>query len=191
MLALWLFLHSVDLGSVPGLIGRGAPSGLGLAGLVVAVQFLVLVERWQLVIRILGGEAVGVGPLALLLGRSLLIGQVLTSVVGGDVAWTVMLARMTGATAAARSVVCDRLLGFASLTLIVLPTLPLIAGKIGSLTPFLTLTIAGPGSMAAVALVLVAASYGWGVRKGALAAAFSLVQVRSRGEWPRPPSCSD
>ena len=136
MLALWLVLHSVDLGSVPGLIGRGAPSGLGLAGLVVAVQFLVLVWRWQLVIRILGGEAVGVGPLALLLGRSLLIGQVLTSVVGGDVAWTVMLARMTGATAAARSVVCDRLLGFASLTLIVLPTLPLIAGKIGSLTPF-------------------------------------------------------
>ena len=39
-------------------------------------------------------------------------------------------------TAAARSVVCDRLLGFASLTLIALPTLPLIAGKIGSLTPF-------------------------------------------------------
>jgi hypothetical protein len=28
------------------------------------------VWRWQLTIRILGGEPVGVGPLALLLGRS-------------------------------------------------------------------------------------------------------------------------
>jgi hypothetical protein len=70
VLARWLVLHSVDLDSVPGLIGRAAPSGLGLAGLVVEVQFLVLVWRWQLVIRILGSEAVGVGPLALLVGRS-------------------------------------------------------------------------------------------------------------------------
>jgi hypothetical protein len=91
VLALWLVLHSVDLGSVPGLIGRAAPSGLGLAALVVPVQFLVRVWRWQLVIRILGSEAVGIGPLALLVGRSLLISQVLPSVVGADVARTAML----------------------------------------------------------------------------------------------------
>ena len=122
------------------------------------MQFVVLVWRWQLVVRILGGTAVSLGPLSVFLGHSLLVGQVLPSSVGGDVARTVMLARLTGAAAAARSVVCDRLLGFASLALLVLPTLPIIAGRMGGLAPFLTLTIAALGTMAAVALVLASPS---------------------------------
>src|ERR1700719_2043660 len=76
-LAFWVVLHSIDMGAVVDLIGRAAPLALGVAGLVVAAQFAVLVWRWQLVIRILGGKAVGFGPLALLLGHSTLIGQVL------------------------------------------------------------------------------------------------------------------
>jgi uncharacterized membrane protein YbhN (UPF0104 family) len=152
-LALWVVLHSIDLGAVVDLIGRAAPLALGVAGLVVIAQFAVLVWRWQLVIRILGGKAVGFGPLALLLGHSVLIGQVLPSSLGRDVARTVLLARLTGAAVAARSVICDRLLGFACLAFLVVPTLPVIAGKIGSVTPFLTLTIAALGTMAAVALV--------------------------------------
>ena len=87
MLALWLVLHSIDLGSVPGLIGRAAPPGLGLAGLVVAVQFLVLVWRWQLVIHILGGKAVGFGPLALLLGRSMLLSRRLSPICEPSTVW--------------------------------------------------------------------------------------------------------
>jgi hypothetical protein len=111
------------------------------------------VWRWQLVIRILGSKAVGFGPLALLLGHSLLIGQVLPSSVGGDVARTVLLSRSTGAAAAARSVICDRLLGFAALALLVVPTIPVMAKMIGSVTPFLRLTICALGTMTAVALV--------------------------------------
>ena len=104
VLLVWLILRSIDIGAVPGLIGHVALPGLGLAGLVVAMQFVLLVWRWQLVICMLGGETVAPGALSVFLGHSLLIGQVLPSSVGGDVARTVMLARLTGAIAAARSV---------------------------------------------------------------------------------------
>jgi hypothetical protein len=154
VLAFWVVLRSIDLGAVVDLIGRAAPLALGAAGLVVVAQFAVLVWRWQLVIHILGGKAVGFGPLALLLGHSFLIGQVLPSSVGGDVARTVLLSRSAGAAAAARSVICDRLLGFVALALLVIPTVPVIVEMIGSVTPFLTLTICALGMMTAVALVL-------------------------------------
>ncbi len=154
VLAFWVVLHSIDLGAVVNLIGRAAPLALGVAGLVVIVQFAVLVWRWQLVIHILGGKAVGFGALALLLGHSFLIGQVLPSSVGGDVARTVLLSRSTGAAAAARSVICDRLLGVAALALLAVPAFPVIAEMMGSATPFLTLTVCALGSMTAVALFL-------------------------------------
>src|SRR3954447_14699942 len=83
VLAFWVVLRSIDLGAVVDLIGRAAPLALGVAVLVVIAQFAVLVWRWQLVIHILGGKAVGFGPLALFLGHSCLIGQVLPSSVGG------------------------------------------------------------------------------------------------------------
>src|SRR3954447_2637962 len=154
VLAFWVVLRSIDLGAVVDLIGRAAPLALGVAVLVVIAQFAVLVWRWQLVIHILGGKAVGFGPLALFLGHSCLIGQVLPSSVGGDVARTVLLSPSTGAAAAARSVICDRLLGFAALALLVVPTVPVITEMIGSLPPCLTLTIYTLGTMTAVALVL-------------------------------------
>ncbi len=154
VLAFWVVLRSIDLGGVVDLIGRAAPLALGIAGLIVIAQFAVLVRRWQLVIHILGGKAVGFGPLALLLGHSFLIGQVLPSSVGGDVARTALLSRSTGVAAAARSVICDRLLGFVALALLVAPTVPVVAKMIGSITPFLTLTICALGAITAVALVL-------------------------------------
>src|SRR5436190_20993883 len=153
-LAFWVVLHSIDPGAIFDLIGRAAPLALGAAGLVVIAQFAVLVWRWQLVIHILSGKAVGFGPLALLLGHSFLIGQVLPSSLGGDVARTVLLSRSTGTAAAARSVICDRLIGFAALALLVVPTVPVVAAMIGSATPFLTLTLCALGAMTAVALVL-------------------------------------
>jgi uncharacterized membrane protein YbhN (UPF0104 family) len=154
VLLVWLILRSIDTTAVPDLIARAVLPDLALAGLVLAIQVVLLVWRWQLVICILGGEAIGLGPLSVILGHSFLVGQVLPSSLGGDVARTVMLARLTGAAVAARSVVCDRLLGSVSLVLLVVPTLPIIAAKMGAFTPFLTLTIAALGAMAAVVLVL-------------------------------------
>jgi glycosyltransferase 2 family protein len=158
ILALWLILRSIDIGTVIDLIARADLTALGLAGFVAALQFGLLVWRWQLVIRVLGDDAVGAGALSMFLGHSLLIGQVLPSSVGGDVARSVMLARLTGALAAIRSVVCDRLLGFAGLALLAVPTFPIIAGRIGGAAPFLILTIATLGTIAAVALIPAAPS---------------------------------
>ncbi len=154
VLAFWVVLRSIDLGALVDLIGHAAPLALALASLVVIAQFAVLVWRWRLVIHVLAGKSVGFGLLALLLGHSFLIGQVLPSSVGGDVARTVLLSRSTGTAAAARSVICDRLLGFAALALLVVPAVPVIAEMIGSVTPFLTMTICALGTMTAGALVL-------------------------------------
>ncbi len=182
LLAFWAVLRSIDLGAVVDLIGRAAPLALGVAGLVVMAQFGVLVWRWQLVIHILGGKAIGFGPLALLLGHSCLIGQVLPSSVGGDVARTVLLSRSTGAAAAARSVICDRLLGFAALALLVIPTVPVIAEMIGSVTPFLTLTFCALGTMTMVGLLLAySLTYGlpWLGRHLAIVAGDLRITLRS------------
>jgi uncharacterized membrane protein YbhN (UPF0104 family) len=173
VLLVWLILRSIDIAAVLDLIARAAPPDLALAGLVVAMQVVLLVWRWQLVIRILGGEAIGLVPLSVILGHSFLVGQVLPSSLGGDVARTVMLSRLAGAAVAARSVVCDRLLGSASLALLVVPTLPIIAGRIGGLTPIRTLTIAVLGVIAVVvlglALVFIVYAVSW--LKGPLATA--------------------
>jgi uncharacterized membrane protein YbhN (UPF0104 family) len=152
--ALWLVVRSIDIGTVLDLIGRAALPGLGLAGIVVAAQFVVLAWRWQLALRIMGGGAVGLGLLSVFLGRGFVIGQVLPSSVGLDVARTVMLARVTGAATATRSVVCDRVLGFSALALLVAATLPMIAAKMDGPTPFLMLTVAALGVLAALAVAL-------------------------------------
>ena len=44
---LWLVLRTIDLGTVLDLIGHAALPALGLAGLVVAIQFIARVWRWQ------------------------------------------------------------------------------------------------------------------------------------------------
>jgi glycosyltransferase 2 family protein len=158
VLALWLVLRTIDLATVLDLIGRAAPPALGLAGLVVAAQFVARVWRWQLVIRMLKAGVVNIRSLSVFLAHSFVVGQLLPSSIGGDVARTLMLTPLTGAAAAVRSVVCDRLLGFAGFAILIVPALPIIAGKMGGLTPFVTLTIVMLGIMGAVALILISPS---------------------------------
>jgi uncharacterized protein (TIRG00374 family) len=154
LLAFWLVLSSIHLGAVIAAMGRATPFGLGLIGLAVAAQFALLVRRWQFVIRVLCGKTIGFGALAVLLGHSFLIGQALPSSIGGDVARVALLSRSTGTVAAARSVICDRLLGLAGLLIIVLPTVPVVAEMMGGRGRFLMLTIVALGMAAAVALIL-------------------------------------
>jgi glycosyltransferase 2 family protein len=153
LLAFCLVLRSIDLGAVVGAIRRAALTGLGLAALVIAAQFVVLVWRWQMVMRIIGGSSVGFGSLSLVLGQSLLIGQVLPSSLGGDVARTVMLARLSSGAGAARSVICDRALGFASLVLLAIPVLPVLAYDISGLRPIFARTVATLGTVIIVGLM--------------------------------------
>jgi len=83
--------------------------------------------------------------------------------VGGDVARTAMLAQRTGAAAAARSVICDRVLGFAGLALLAVPALPIAAGTAAGFRLFPTATIAVLGTIAVVAVVLTSPSFVYGV----------------------------
>jgi uncharacterized membrane protein YbhN (UPF0104 family) len=161
--ALWLVMRSINLGTVIDLIDHAVLPGFCVAGVVAAVQFVILAWRWQLVLRLLGCEAVGFGTLSVFLGYSLLVGQILPSFVGGDVARIAMLARWTGAAVAARSVVCDRVLGFIGLGLLCVPTLLLAAGKAAGSTLFTMVTIAILGTMAVVIVVLASPSSGYGV----------------------------
>lgn len=162
LLALWFVLRSIDFAAVLALIRRAAPLGLALAGAIVGVQFVILAWRWQVVLRILGSR-VNFGYLSVLLGYSAIVGQVLPSSLGGDIARTMMLARLTGMAAAVRSVVCDRLLGLAGLGLLAVAALPVIAGKIGGITPFLTLTLAASGALTAAAMILAFPSFVRGI----------------------------
>jgi uncharacterized membrane protein YbhN (UPF0104 family) len=161
--ALWLVMRSIDAGTVLDLIDRAALPGLCLAGIVAVMQFAILVWRWQFVLRMLGWETAGFGTLSVFLGYSFLVGQVLPSSVGGDVARAAMLARRTGAAVAARSVVCDRLLGFAGLALLAVPALPVAAARAAGLTLFMTVTIAVLGTIAVVAVVFVSPSFTYGI----------------------------
>ena len=182
LLAFWVVLRSIDLGAVITAMRRAAPLGLGLIGLVVAGQFALLVWRWRLVTLVLCGKTLGFSALALLLGHSFLVGQLLPSSVGGDLARAALLSRSTGALAAARSVICDRLLGFVGLAVIVLPTIPVIVAMIGGRAPFLMLTVGALGTAAAVALIMSYSLYfrvQWLARHLATVAGDLLVTLRS------------
>src|SRR5262249_19135502 len=117
--AAWLIFRYVDWVALLELLARADPIRLALAGLVLSALFMIRVWRWQIVIELLGGPAVAVARLAIALGRSMLIGQPLPSTIGVDVVRMVVLSRQIGLTLAARSVVCDRLLGLAMLVALV------------------------------------------------------------------------
>jgi glycosyltransferase 2 family protein len=105
----------------------------------------------------LGGGNVAAAPLALALGRSMLLGQPLPSTVGGDVVRTVILSRHTGMAIAARAVVCDRITALGVLVALVVLTLPLFAWRIGGGPVFLALVAVSLGA-SAVFLAVVARS---------------------------------
>jgi hypothetical protein len=130
--AAWLIFRYVDWAALLELLARADPIRLALAGLVLSALFMIRVWRWQIVIELLGGPAVAVAPLAIALGRSMLIGQPLPSTIGVDVVRMVVLSRQIGLTLAARSVVCDRLLGLAMLVALVAVTLPFFAWLVES-----------------------------------------------------------
>jgi uncharacterized membrane protein YbhN (UPF0104 family) len=79
--AAWLVFSTIDWTILLGLIARIDPIRLALAGLVLSVQFAIIVWRWRIIIEFLGGGNVAAAPLALALGRSMLLGQPLPSTV--------------------------------------------------------------------------------------------------------------
>jgi len=152
--AAWLIFSHVDWVVLLGLLARADAVRLARAGLVLFAQFVIMVWRWQIVIELIGGPAIAVVPLAVALGRSMLIGQPLPSTVGGDVVRTVVLSRHVGLMIAARSVVCDRLLALAVLVALVAITLPLFAWLVDSGGAFAAIAAVSVAGLAAFIAVL-------------------------------------
>jgi uncharacterized membrane protein YbhN (UPF0104 family) len=152
----WLVFNRIDWTFVAGLLARAELVWLTLAGLVVAVQFAVMVWRWQIVIELLGERPAVAGvPLAIALGRSMLIGQLLPSTVGGDVVRTAALSRQIGLSLAARSVFCDRILALMVLFALVVVTLPFFALLVEAGPAFFAVAAVSLGGLAAFLVVIV------------------------------------
>ena len=151
---LWLIFVHIDWAVVLSLLLRADPMRLALAGIVLSVQFVIMVWRWQLAIELLGGGRAAGGPLAIALGRSMLIGQPLPSTLGGDAVRIVMLSRNTGVALAARSVICDRITALAMLVALVVVTLPFFAWQVEAGPAFLALAAVSLGSAATFLLFL-------------------------------------
>lgn len=108
------------------------PALLVATAIVSIAQTLSLVWRWQIMTRLLSGVTVEFGQLTLGMGRSLLFSVPLPSTVGGDVLRVAVLTPRLGLAMAARSVVCDRILGLVSLIVLVAVLLPFFALRIDS-----------------------------------------------------------
>jgi glycosyltransferase 2 family protein len=157
--AAWLVFGSINWLDVIGLLARANIMLLSLAALVAAVQFAILVFRWQAIIEMLSGEPAAGAELALALGRSMLFSHVMPSTVGGDVVRVVAVAGHTGAALAARSVICDRILGLALLTAIVVAILPFFASLPYADAAFTAVATVSFGGL--VILLLLLASSDW------------------------------
>lgn len=125
-------LHIAGAGQVFDRLTDAKPAFLVATAVVSVAQTLSLVWRWQIVTQLLSGISVEFGQLTLGMGRSLLFSVPLPSTVGGDVLRVAVLTPRLGLAMAARSVVCDRILGLASLIVLVAILLPFFAIHIDS-----------------------------------------------------------
>jgi uncharacterized membrane protein YbhN (UPF0104 family) len=132
-----LILHLVGAERLLERLTEANPAFLTVAVAVSVVHVLALVWRWQVVTRLLSGATVAFSHLTLGMGRSMLLAQPLPSTVGGDVVRVVLLAPRLGLATAARSVICDRVLGLVALVVLVAVVLPFFAYRIDHGVAFL------------------------------------------------------
>jgi uncharacterized membrane protein YbhN (UPF0104 family) len=142
----WLLFRWYGLGQTLEQIGHLDRSWLIAALLVAVAQAFLVAWRWQLICRALTGGAPRFSLVLTSVGRGLLVGQLLPATVGADAVRAAALARVAGTAGAVRSVVCDRLLGFLALGVLVGVELPLFVAK--------TKHAAATGGLALAALAL-------------------------------------
>jgi uncharacterized membrane protein YbhN (UPF0104 family) len=112
-----------------------------------AVQLTQMSWRWQLTTQIVFEKLIALRKLVVALGRSQLYGLPLPSVLGADAIRIASLVREVGVGNAARSVICDRLVGLFAHTLLVAVTLPLFYLRIDSGLAFYALALASLGGL--------------------------------------------
>jgi uncharacterized membrane protein YbhN (UPF0104 family) len=135
-----LLFRSMDWRVIFDLLAKIDLKLLTIAIILAALQFAIMVFRWQMIIAMLGGISVAGTDLALSFSRSVIASQVLPSTVGADVVRFATAAGHTGAALAVRSVIGDRIAGFVALILMAIAVFPLLASLAGGGTAFMALT---------------------------------------------------
>jgi glycosyltransferase 2 family protein len=153
--AAWLVFRAIDWTSVLNLVAGADIALLSFALLVALLQFAFLVFRWHAIIEILSGISASYAQLGIGLGRSMLLSQIMPSTVGGDVVRVVAVAGHTGMGSAARSVICDRILGLAVLAAMVVVMLPFFASHVGVSASFIVVAGVSIAGMVIFLLLLV------------------------------------
>jgi uncharacterized membrane protein YbhN (UPF0104 family) len=144
----WLVVRHVDWVSLVGLLDHADFTLLGLSSIPLAAQFATSVWRWRIILNSLSGVSVPITLLAIILGRSRLIGQYLPSTVGSDVVRAALLGNRTGTAIAVRSVICDRLVGLVIMVAMIVVMLPFFALFIDHGTAFVVLAALSLGCFA-------------------------------------------
>jgi uncharacterized membrane protein YbhN (UPF0104 family) len=154
-LALLYVVEAYGFQRILGIFTKVKPMWLGFASLLTLANIVQAAWRWQRLDDLLTGSRVPLWTLVIGYGRSQLYGLPLPSIIGADALRIAVLAQKKGFGAAARSVVCDRLLGLFATVLIVAVTLPLFAARIER-GPLLASLVCVSFGFLAVFLLLVA-----------------------------------
>lgn len=160
LVAAWVVFNAIDWSRLWLLLLNANVLPLTVAVPVLAIQFAVMVKRWQITIALLGGPPVRFEPLAIALARGMLIGQPLPSTVGGDIVRAVEVSRDIGLPLAARSVLCDRLIALVALVVLVAALLPLFASFVSVGASFLAIAIVSLGALGALLLLFLLSNSG-------------------------------
>lgn len=153
-LALWLVLRHFGPDRLFAILAQCDPRWLVLALIVMLLQAAQMTWRWQITTELLLGKHPGYRALLVAFGRSQLYGLPLPSVVGADAIRIAVLAPSFGLREAARSVVCDRLLGLFTMVAIVAVTLPLFAFRVENGPAFGALALASIGGLSAFVVLM-------------------------------------
>lgn len=154
---LWVVLGAIGIEPIARAIAWTDPKWLLLALGVLALQFFTMAKRWQLLLHLLFDKKIPLGPLALSIGQGMLASQALPATVGGDAYRMALVAGRIGASAAVRSVVCDRLLALALLIALVVALLPFMTWRLGATAAVLVVAATSVSALSIFVALIVAA----------------------------------
>jgi hypothetical protein len=127
--------------------------------LLLILQYVIMVARWDLVLRKAFGLHIGLRKLSLVFGLGEVLGSFLPSFVGMDAIRTLALARHAPVATVARSVVVDRVFGLAALLFLIAVTLPTFESVPALMPAFPYLALVSVGGLIALALLMLGADH--------------------------------
>ncbi|WP_395022665.1 lysylphosphatidylglycerol synthase transmembrane domain-containing protein [Dongia sp.] len=122
--AVWCILRFTEIDSIWANLKLSSWLGCVILSLLMVSHVLLCVWRWRAILKEIFNCEVGFRRLSFLFGISEVVGNVLPSFVGMDLLRAGALARSVSIAVAARSVICDRILGLLTLVIVMTCGLP-------------------------------------------------------------------